>query len=518
MRKLPLGIQTFEKLIADDYLYIDKTEYIYRLVTHGSIYFLSRPRRFGKSLTLSTLAALFEGKRELFRDLYIYDQPWNWKPWPVLHFDFSVFAEHQGAELLEQKIMLLVKEYAKQWDISLESTEYAGCFEELLNKLPEQAVILIDEYDKPILNNLMNPQKAAQVKEVLKGFYTVIKACDARVKFAFLTGVTKFAKISVFSGLNNLDDITMDQESAELCGYTEKELDKYFKADFENLAQLHGQDYEDLRIRVRDMYNGFRFSTGTAAVYNPVSVMNLIKKKEFKAWWFETGTPTYLIKLIKQKGFDITEMDSLSAPETSFSTYDVEDLKVLPILVQSGYLTIRDYQPGRNSYILGFPNREVRSAFLENLLESFTPEKGVRGDTPLYQLEDALRDNNIELFFENLDILFAKVPYDIHLPYEKYWQSLFYIIFTLMGYYIEVEYRTSRGRIDAVISLEGRVYIFEFKLTSVKRQDPEKLLEEARQQIRETDYVKRFADKSVTLLPAVFDCRDERTVVLWEVI
>ncbi|MEA1910240.1 MAG: AAA family ATPase, partial [Spirochaetota bacterium] len=478
MKKLPLGIHTFKKLIENNYLYVDKTEYIYQIATEGSVYFLSRPRRFGKSLTISTLGSLFEGEKELFKGLYIYDQPWDWKKWPVLRFDFSIFSEIHEPEVLETHITETIQSYANTYNIILAKTGYEKRFQELLENLPDKAVILIDEYDKPILNYITDPVKANKAKEILKGFYTVIKGSDAHVRFAFLTGVTKFARISVFSGLNNLTDLTMKEAYADLCGYTEEELDRYFGKSFSTIAKELNLLEKELREKIREWYNGFRFSSNSVQMYNPISILNFISDRRFKAYWFETGTPTFLTQLMKKEGFAPNKLEELSCPSSAFSTYDVENLKALPILFQSGYLTIKEYQENRDSYLLGFPNREVRSAFLESLLMEFGKNAG-SDDYPLYRLEDSLKNYDLESFFENLDILFAKIPYDIHLPYEKYWQSLFYMIFTLMGYYIEAEYRTSRGRIDAFISMPDRVYLFEFKLVGKKTKGAEELLEEA---------------------------------------
>ena len=516
MKKLPLGIHTFKKLIEDNSLYIDKTGYIYKLVTEGSVYFLSRPRRFGKSLTLSTLGSLFKGEKELFKGLYIYNQPWEWKKWPILHFDFSDFSEEQDVDELKQLIVENVKTLSKEYNITIDGKlPYNQYFKALLRALPEKAVILIDEYDKPILNNITDPVKAGRIKDILKGFYTIIKSSDAYVKFAFLTGVTKFAKISVFSGLNNLTDLTMGKEYADICGYTEEELDIYFGEEFKNIAGNNKMTVGDLRLKIREWYNGFRFSSKDLRVYNPVSLLNLLRTGEFKAYWFETGTPTFLTELMKKEGFAPAKLENLTCPASAFSTYDLENLKTLPILVQSGYLTISDYDEEMDLYTLNPPNREVKQSFYDALVADYTFNKD---STPLYQIITAFKKNNMEVFFENLDILFAKIPYDIHLPYEKYWQSLFYMIFTLMGYYIEAEYRTSKGRIDAFINMPDMVYIFEFKLAGGKNKYASKLMEEAKQQIMEMDYAKRFKNnaKPVSLLPVVFDYKNERAVIEWE--
>ncbi len=519
MKKLSLGIQTFRDIIEDDYLYIDKTQFIYNFASSGKHYFLSRPRRFGKSLTLSTLGSLFEGEKELFKGLYIYNQPWEWKKWPVLRIDFSGLSEEQGEEelksLIKGSLSKVIREYKLDIDKSLPYNQY---FQTVLEHLPEKAVILIDEYDKPILNNITDPIKAGKVKEVLKGFYTIIKSSDAYVRFAFLTGVTKFAKISVFSGLNNLTDLTMEKAYADICGYTEEELDFYFSDEFINIAENSKMTVENLRLKIREWYNGFRFSSRDISVYNPISLMNLLRTGEFKAYWFETGTPTFLTQLMNKEGFAPERMESILCRDSDFSTYEVDNLLALPILFQSGYLTIKDFKESNFVYTLGFPNREVKSSFLEILIKTFTSRGPGPSISPLVILQNSVENNDMESFFETLDILFAKIPYAIHLPYEKYWQSLFYMIFTLMGYYIEAEYRTSKGRIDAFINMPDRTYIFEFKLVGEKTKDAVGLLEDAKTQIIDTDYAKRFMDtgKPVSMLPVVFDYKKERAVIEWE--
>jgi len=518
MKKLPLGIQTFEKLRKENYLYIDKTRFIFELVSQGSAYFLSRPRRFGKSLTLSTLAALFEGKRELFKGLYIDSKSWEWKKWPVIRFDFSNFSESNEPEKLEERIESWVTQYAESQQVFLKSSGYERRFEELLQKLPEQAVILIDEYDKPLLNNIMSPEKANRIKDILKGFFSIIKSQDAHIRFAFLTGVTKFTRISVFSGLNNLIDLTMRPDFADICGYTEDEISEYFKKELTDISHEMNLPEPQLRNEIKDWYNGFRFSAKNVKVYNPVSVMNFINERIFKAWWFETATPTFLIQLMKLEGFAPELLENITCPESSFSSYEVENLKALPILFQSGYLTIRNYDNVRQAYSLGFPNREVKSAFLENLLHEFNPREKTGEAYPLYKLEEGLREKDFKSFFEYVNILFARVPYDVHLPYEKYWQSLFYMIFTLLGYYIEVEYKTAKGRIDAFIDFEDTVYIFEFKFTA--NSDGARQLALAGSQIRDREYARRFkgSGKEIIMLPAVFEYKNDKAVVLWDVI
>jgi len=437
MKKFPFGIPTFEKIIATDSLYVDKTKQIYKMITEGTYYFLSRPRRFGKSLTLSTIGSIFEGKKDLFKDTFIFNADYEWETFPVLRFDFSTFSEAEEPEMLKEIIKSDLNFYAKKYSIDLSNElTYSKMFEKLLEELPKQAVLLIDEYDKPILNNINNSEKANICKEILKGFYTVIKASDKNIKFAMLTGVTKFAKISVFSGLNNLSDITMDSEYASLCGYTQEEVDFYFGDEIKKIAKAQDIDVAELNAKIKKWYNGFRFSDANITVYNPVSLMSYVKGRTFKHFWFETATPTFLIDLMKKENFNIAESENYLANMQDFSTFDIENLRVLPILLQAGYLTIVDYED--ETYTLNYPNYEVKSAFLNHLLPAYGGANGGSNNL-LIRIKIALLENDIEEVFELLETLISTIPYGIHLNYEKYWQSMFYLIFTILGFSIKAE-------------------------------------------------------------------------------
>ena len=484
MKKLPIGIQTFRKLIDGNYLYVDKTEHIYKLLVHGSVYFLSRPRRFGKSLLISTLNEIFDGEKELFKGLWIYNADLAWKKHPVVRIDFSKSKAKNSNELINYIVYQLDKT-ALQYGIKLEQTQYDIKFDELLTRLSEinDVVVLIDEYDKPIIDNIENPELAVELREILKGFYTIIKACDEYIRFVLLTGVSKFSKAGVFSGLNNLEDISMDTRYSSLLGITKEEMEHNFKEYINQFAKSEKVSKSDLIKKITYWYNGFCFSGSCEKVFNPFSLLLLFKKLNFGNYWFESATPGFLIKLMKEKDFDITRLKEMEVREESFGTYELENLAVLPLLFQTGYLTIKEYDKDFMTYILGYPNFEVENSFQYSLLSSYS---GIHVDGYLIDLIRTLRNDDFETFFDTLRIFFADIPYDLHIKKEKYYQTIFYLIFSLIGLKVEAEVKTNKGRIDAVI-IDKEIYIFEFKFDGDKNQ--------ALNQIKEKKYFEKYQGK-----------------------
>jgi len=509
MKKLPIGIQTFERLISEGYLYVDKTSQVHTLISSGSVYFLSRPRRFGKSLLLTTLKALFLGKRHLFKDLAIDSLEYDWAPHPVIHIDMSLGTCHSGNELREF-LSRRVTQIAGEHGIRLKEPVCNERFAELIRRMSKngKVVVLIDEYDKPILDNIPNVEIAIQMRDVLKGFYTVIKASDEYLRFVFLTGVSKFSRVSVFSGLNNLNDITMNDQFASMLGYTEKELEHNFSEHIDELVAASGGNRARMLQRIQDWYNGYQFGGYGARVYNPFSTLLLFRNQRFASYWFETGTPTFLVELIREGNVDVSALDDLRISESSFGTFDIERLDPLPLLVQTGYLTIRSYDPDSDLFQLGYPNREVRKAFLESLTEAFVVNVGKTAPSRLEDMVQALRNVNMEAFFDTLRIFFADIPYDIQIKRERYYQTIFYLVFSLMGIRIRAEVRTNRGRVDAVAETDGDVFIFEFKLDGSAA--------DALAQIRAREYAEKYADstKPVHLIGVVFD-HAERNIGDW---
>ena len=513
LKPLPIGIQTFSKIIEGGYLYVDKTPDIYRLITGGEVYFLSRPRRFGKSLLLSTLEAIFEGRRELFEGLWIAGSDYGWEEHPVLHVDFSMLRV-ADAEGLERRLAEHLEMLAADYGVSLPAGDYQRHLQDLIRQLAarNRVVVLIDEYDKPIIDNIENVAEAQRIREVLKGFYTILKGMDRYLRFVFLTGVSKFSKVGVFSGLNNLNDITLDNRYAALLGITQEEMERDFQDYVALFAENAGIPAAQLVADIRRWYDGFCFSKSCTPVYNPFSLLLLLDAQDFRNYWFETGTPTFLIKLLQERGYDVRELDDLRVDELTFSSYEVDNLKPVALLFQTGYLTIKGYDAESRLYRLSYPNYEVENAFLRYLLDAFSAaENGMIGGY-LWRLSDALRAGDFAQFFEVLEVFFAGIPYDIQIRQERYYQTIFYLIFKLMGLQVQVETRTRRGRIDAVVEMAEGVYIFEFKLAGGGS------AQDALAQIVERGYAApyRGAGKPVYAIGAVFGLT-EGGVIDWTV-
>jgi hypothetical protein len=503
---------TFRDLIDGGFLYVDKTRYLYELVRYAKgVYFLARPRRFGKSLMVSTLAEIFQGNRELFRGLWLDSSDYQWQVYPVIRLDFSQQSV-KDADTLEKVIDLYNEEIAQNYGITLRGFDYQSRFRNLITQLGKErkVVILIDEYDKPMLDNIENLPAAQRIRETLKSFYTVIKATDSYIRFVFITGISKFSRVGVFSGLNHLEDLTMRPTFATALGITEDELRQDFQEHLIAFAQQEQVSMIDLLQKIRDWYNGFCFVEGCQSVYNPFSTLQLLKTQRFSNYWFESGTPTFLIKLIKERGYDVGQLEKLELSELGFSTYELESLEIIPLLFQTGYLTIKSYDKERSLYQLDYPNAEVENAFLTYLLAAFsTVPKGLNAGY-LWQLLDALRANNFDRFFEVLAVFFANVPYDLHLPQEKYYQTVFYLIFKLLGIYADAEVKTNQGRIDAILELKERIFLFEFKLDGSAA--------DAIQQIKTHNYAQKYrlTDKPLTLVGVNF-ASDKRTISEWQV-
>ncbi len=499
MKPLTTSVYTFCDLIDGGFLYVDKTAGLYELIReYKGQYFLARPRRFGKSLMISTLKAIFQGRRELFDGLFIATTGYDWKPYPVIHLDMGSTAA-QTPEELETNLCYVINLNAQQNKVSLSSERAANRFLELVNTLAARdgrVVILVDEYDKPLLGHLGQPS-AKGIQTVLKAFYSVIKTTESCQRFALLTGVSKFTKVSIFSDLNNLTDLTMDARTATLLGYTQAELEANFPDYIERLAGAIGRDKPETLDALRVWYNGYRFHHRAETIYNPVSVMKCLDNQEFKNYWFETGTPTFLIDLLRKKPIDPTGM---VADESDFGTYDPEQLSVLPLLVQTGYLTIKSAAGplGSLSYRLGYPNREIELSFSRSLAQGFTNLAPEDITSALHRLSAALQEDRMADMLETLKGFFSKIPNTIAIDNEKYYQTIFFTIFTLVGVSIEVEVSTNIGRIDAVVKTTGHITIFEFKLNGTA--------DEAMAQIRTRGYYEPYLDdgRPITLVGVEF--------------
>ncbi|MEM7130215.1 MAG: ATP-binding protein [Chloroflexota bacterium] len=510
-KPLPTSTATFRDIIDGKYLYIDKTEYIYALAkyTKGA-YFLSRPRRFGKSLLISTLEELFLGNRDLFQNLWIDSTDYEWEPYPVIRLDFGR-APTTSAEELKTNIKRYLQRIARQYGITLAEGEYYAQFDDLIFELSvqNQVIILIDEYDKPIIENLDNPEEAKRIRDTLKGFYGVIKAMEKHIRLTFITGISKFSKVGVFSELNHLDDLTIDGRFATMLGITQEELNHSFQDRLPLFAAQEGVSVGELIDQIRTWYDGFRFTRVDESLYNPFSTMNLFNKLSFHNYWFESGTPTFLINLLKEREFDLSLLEKMTIREIAFSTYELEDLDIIPLLYQTGYLTIKAYDHEQRTYTLSYPNQEVEESFTTWLLAAYSYSQRSFGESHMTQFVDALKNQNLDKFFKILSVFFANVPYDLQLNYEKYYQSIFYLIFLMLGFRVEAEVETNDGRIDAVVELDKHIYLFEFKL--------DKSAKEALSQIQKHRYYQKYQlqGKPIICIGANFDTAS-RTVDDWE--
>lgn len=482
MKKLPIGKQDFRTLIEDNYVYVDKTELIFRLIDRGSVYFLSRPRRFGKSLTISTLEEIFRGNKELFKGLWIYAMHY-WQQYPVIRIDFSKIGYKDIG--LTNSIENHLCSVASEYKIKLNSTGVSLMFNELIEELSKkgQVAILIDEYDKPIIDYLEKEktEQAVENREILKNFYSVLKGNDANIKFLFITGVSKFSKVSVFSDLNHLSDITLNPNYAALTGYTHEELNKYFSDYMENSAKTLGT--ENIIEEISNWYDGYSWD-GKTFVFNPFSILNFFDNNKFEDYWFRSGTPTFLMKLIKEKNYNITNFSGFETETSLFEKYDITDIELIPLLFQTGYLTIKKLNPLNSVAILDYPNNEVRKSFENYLLSTLSEQPLSDNRIILQKFINSLKDKDVESFIQLLKILFKSITYPLIRNEEAYYHSLFYTLLRLMGFDIETEMLTIDGRIDAVVKTEKHIYILEFKMGTA---------EDALAQIKKKEYALKYA-------------------------
>jgi hypothetical protein len=488
LKNLPIGVQDFEKLRKGDYLYVDKTALMYQLVSTGSYYFLSRPRRFGKSMLLSTLHAYFSGKKELFEGLAIEKLEKDWTTYPVLHLDLNV-GEYRTEDDLRGKLSATLNDWEQlygkvDYEKSL-GTRFEGVIRRAYEKTGLRVVILVDEYDKPVLQTIENEELQATYRSILKGFYGALKSMDRCIKFAFLTGVTKFGKVSVFSDLNNLEDISLDRPYATICGITDEEIDTVFAPYVQRLAAASNRSSDDVRNELRVQYDGYHFVYNSVAVYNPFSLLNTFKKNEFKNYWFETGTPSYLVYLLKKHNYNLEQMSKVECDADVLNSVDSQSTNPIPVIYQSGYLTIKDYDPEFGLYQLGFPNKEVEDGFLKFLLPSYASIDNTQTAFVITNFVKDIRAGKVDEFFKRLSSLFADTPYDLVKDLENHYQNVLFIVTKLMGFYVKAEYHTSEGRIDLVLQTPDYIYVMEFKLNGTA--------EEALAQINDKNYALPFA-------------------------
>jgi hypothetical protein len=509
MKKLPVGISNLREIIEEGYAYVDKSRFVHELNESGKYYFLSRPRRFGKSLFIDTLKEAFEGNQDLFKGLWLKDH-WDWeRRFPVIHISFAE-GVLKTREELDEKIQNILDANQKRLGIVCGYRKsISGYFSELIQnsreKHGQRAVVLIDEYDKPILDKIVDSEIAGEMREGLKNLYSVIKGQDANIEFALLTGVSKFSKVSLFSGLNNLTDITLDARYAAICGYTEPEMTEVFD------THLKDKPLEDIRL----WYNGYSWLGET--VYNPFSILNYLRQGEFRNYWFETGTPTFLIQLLKKKRYPIPAIETIEASESIIGAFDVDFIEPENLLFQTGYLTIASQRrvAGKTFYSLQYPNMEVKASLTDYILNLYYPSPVLKEKGQL-RIFEALQQTDLDALHRQFQSLFAAIPHDWYrknnlAEYEGYYASIFYCYFTALGMMVRAEDTTSHGRIDMTVMLDDQVFIFEFKVVDIDK-TPGTALE----QIRAKGYAAKYQSAGTVYLIGVEFDRNERNIIRFE--
>lgn len=524
--KYPIGIQSFEKIRQENYIYVDKTEYIYNLVSNNAYYFLSRPRRFGKSMLLSTIESLFKGKRDLFKGLAIDSKVWEWEQHEVLHLDFNG-ENFRQEDALDIFLDTLLKKLERQYLIEHPEGSFGFRFREIIEaayrKSGKHVVILIDEYDKPLFDVFRNKPLLEKNRNQLQSFFSVLKTMDKYIKFGMLTGVTRFSKVSVFSGLNNLNDISLDEEYNSICGINESELSKYFAESIQEMSQKAKSSPEIIHEELKKNYDGYHFAPYGEDIYNPFSILNTFSKKKFSDYWYGSGTPSEMVHLLEDSTFPVPEMDNCRCSEDEMMGTDIYLQNPIPLFYQCGYLTIKDYDSEFKEFTLSFPNMEVSRGFSQSLMRSYM--NGINASSKVNDFVRAVRKGEAEEFMSMLESFTAVIPYDLlrssggkegkfhSQPEEESWikgsleahyQNVMYVLFKLMGFYTHAECKTSNGRIDLTIETADYIYLMEFKIDST----PEKAL----QQIDDLEYhlPYRHSGKKIFKIGANFDTSKRR--------
>jgi len=528
IRKMPIGVQSFEDLRSKGFLYIDKTEFIWQLVDSSKVHFLSRPRRFGKSLLLSTLKAYFLGQKELFKGLAIekFEEAEKgkreiWQEYPVLYLDFNL-SKYETREDLES----LLNNHLCRWEELYGSKDsentlterFFGVINRSYEKTGRQAVILIDEYDKPLLQTMWKDEALNETyRTILKGFFGVIKSADQYLRFAFLTGVTKFSKVSIFSDLNNLRDLSLLSDYSAVCGISQEELETCFKPEIAALAENNSLTYEEALANLKQRYDGYKFSEDGKNMYNPFSLLNVFADGRMRDYWFATGTPTFLVEYLKKAYYNIPDLDgNVKMNESGLEAYRADTVNPLPILFQSGYLTIKDYNDFSRLYRLGFPNDEVRYGFLDNLLPAYTSIRTDKTGLSIWEFYEQIEAGDVDGFMQKMKGIISGIPYDTLTEKdlalrEQNYQTAVYLVFALMNQFVHTEVHCATGRADCIVEFQDKVYIFEFKLTS------NETAENAVKQIKEKGYADKYSGngKKIIAIGSSFD-EEKRTIKDWK--
>lgn len=513
IRQYPLGIQTFSEIINKKMLYIDKTAYIYNIAASGKYFFLGRPRRFGKSLLVSTMQSYFEGKKQLFRGLAIEKLESEWTEYPVLHFDMSG-GKHMDAEQFEQYLGYRLEEEEKKWGITMPVNGANNRLIELINtaydKTGKQVVVLVDEYDAPMLDVVHETDCLDKLRNTMRNFYSPLKYCDPKLRFVFLTGITKFSQMSIFSELNNIKNISMDNEYAAICGITEEEMLTQMSDDIDALAQAQGIGREEAISKLKDNYDGYHFSAKSPDMFNPYSLLNCFADNEFNDYWFSSGTPTYLLNMMRK--YEVMPTDVITRVEADASEFDAptENMAtIMPLLYQSGYITIKDYNRAYNYYTLDVPNKEVKVGLTKALIPSYVTRNTLATTNTARRIAQALDKRDMDGALRLLQTFLGTIPYCENTNYEGHYQQLLFVVFSLLtDFLVDVEVHTPNGRVDIVLLTRTDLYLIELKLN--------KTAQEAMRQIDLKDFRQRFAlcGKPVTKVGINFDA-EKKTIGNW---
>ena len=517
-RKLyPIGIQTFSEIRTNDNLYIDKTAYIYRMAnSDGKYFFLNRPRRFGKSLLVSTLLSYFEGRKELFKGLAIDNLENEWAEYPVLHFDLSG-GKHQEEDQLNRYLDFILKDNERRFGVECDAVDanvrLANLIASVYKKTGKQVVVLIDEYDAPLLDVVHQDERLESLRYLMRNFYSPLKQCEPMLRFVFLTGITKFSQLSIFSELNNITNISMDEAYAGICGITKEELLTQMSDDIDRLAEKLSITREVAIQQLKDNYDGYHFTYPSPDIFNPYSLLNCFSKEKIGAYWFGSGTPTFLIEMMRKFGttpMDIGESEMADVSDFDAPTETMES--IVPLLYQSGYVTIKDYDEDTNLYELGIPNKEIRIGLFKSLLPNYLTRSSQRGKVAIAQMSVLIKNGDIDGALELFRTFLATVPYCENTKYEGHFQQLMYVVFALLtDYRILVEQRTSKGRTDITLETQDSIYIMELKFGNTA--------DEALAQINANHYADAFAmsNKKTIKVGIGFDVKDERNITDWKV-
>ena len=514
-RLYPIGIQTFSKIREGNYLYIDKTAYVYRMTHSASSYmFLSRPRRFGKSLLTSTLHSYFSGRKELFHGLAMEKLEKEWTEYPVLHFDMST-AKHADSEQLLQELNLKLYGYEQIYGRLDEEVNpnqrLMGLIKRAYEQTGKKVVVLIDEYDAPLLDVVHERENLDVLRNIMRNFYSPLKACDPYLRYVFLTGITKFSQLSIFSELNNIENISMDEPYAAICGISEDEIRSQMEEDVDRLAKNLEVTPEEALMKLKENYDGYHFTYPSPDIYNPFSLLTAMEKGKIGSYWFGSGTPTYLIKMLDKFGVKPSEIGRKQLKSSAFDAPTETMTDAVPLLYQSGYITIKDYNKMLDLYTLDIPNKEVRLGLMESLLPHYVDNKTPEATTMVAYLFYDIQNGDMDAALHRLQEFLSTIPYCDNTKFEGHYQQVFYIIFSLLGYYVDVEVRTPRGRVDIVLRTKTTLYVMELKL--------DKSAGEAMEQIDLKNYPERFALCGLPIVKVAVSFDSERcTIGDWKII